>query len=76
MKFQIYHKIWYAFCEVAANKGARSQFEEAIKCIGVDLKPNLGIIKYDDFRIAEGRSGLGSALERPEKMEGTGAGVR
>ena len=44
--------------------------------MGVDLKPNLGTVKYDDFRIAEGRSGLGSAFERPENMEGTGAGVQ
>ena len=52
---------------MAANKGAGSQFEEAIRCIGVDLKPNLGTVKYDDFRFAVGRSGLGSAFESPKK---------
>ena len=61
---------------MAANKGLGCQIEEAIRCIGVDLKPNLSTVKYDDFRLAEGRSGLGSAFERPEKMEGTGAGVQ
>ena len=66
----------YAFCEVAANKGAGSQFQGAVRCIGVDLKPNLGTVKYDAFRIVEGRSGLGSAFEKPERMEGTGAEVR
>ena len=61
---------------MAANKGAGSHFEEAIWRIGVDLKPNLSIVKYDDVRIVENRSGLGSAFEKPEKMEGTGAGVQ
>ena len=61
---------------MAANKGAGSQFEGAIRCMGVDLKPNLGTVKYQDFCFTEGRSGLGSAFERPEKMEGTGAGVQ
>ena len=48
---------------MAANKAVGCQFEQAIKCLGVDLRLNLGTVKYDDFRIAEGRSGLGSALE-------------
>ena len=37
------------FSEVAADKGAGSQFEEAMRCMGVDLKPNLGTVKYDNF---------------------------
>ena len=61
---------------MAANKAAGCQFEEAIRCLGVDLKPNPATANYEDFRFTEGRSGLGSAFERPEKMEGTGAGVR
>ena len=40
------------------------------------MKPNLGTVKYEDFCFTEGRSGLGSAFERPKKMKGTGAGVR
>ena len=64
----------YAFCEVAANKGAGSQFEGAVRCMGVDLKPNLGTVKYDDFRFAEGRSGLGSAFESPKKQGHIGGG--
>ena len=68
--------IFYVFCEVAANKGAGSQFEEATRCIGVDLKPNLGTAKYEDFRFAEGRSGLGSAFEGPKKHGPIGRGVR
>ena len=39
------------------------------------MKLNLSTVKDDDFCFTEGRSGLGSAFERPEKMEGTGAGV-
>ena len=66
----------YIFCEVAANKGAGSQFEEAIWCLGVDLKPNLGTVKYTDFRFVEGRSGLGSAFEGPKKHGHIGRGVR
>ena len=64
------------FCEVEANKAAGCQFEEAIKCLGVELKPNLGTVKYEDFRIAEGRSGLGSAFEGPKKMGRIGGGVQ
>ena len=48
---------------MAAHKGARSQFGEAVKCLGVDLKPNLAIVKYDDFCFAKGRSGLGSVFK-------------
>ena len=61
---------------MGSKKGAGSQFEEAIRCIGVDLKPNLGTVKYDDFRIAEGRSGPGSAFESPKKHGGIGRGVQ
>ena len=75
MKFQIYHKI-ITLCEVAANKDAGSQFEGAVRCMGVDLKPNLGTVKYDDFRFPESRSGLGSAFEGPRKHGDIGRGVR
>ena len=61
---------------MASNKGAGSQFEGAVRCTGVDLKPNLGTVKYDDFRIAEGCSGLGSAFEGPKKHGGIGRGVQ
>ena len=61
---------------MVANKAVGCQFEKAIKCLGVDLRPNLGTIKDDDFCFTERRSGLGSALESPKKMEGTGAGVQ
>ena len=61
---------------MVANKAAGCQFEGAIKCLGVELKPNLGTVKYEDFRCAEGRSGLGSALEGHKKMGGIGRGVR
>ena len=57
---------------MAANKGAGSQFGEAIKCLGVDLRPNLGTVKYDDFCFAEGRSGLGPAFESPEMIGAKG----
>ena len=66
----------YALCKVAANKGAGSQFEGAVKCMGVDLKPTLGIVKYVDFRCTEGRSGLGSAFEGLKKHGHIGGGVR
>ena len=61
---------------MASNKGAGSQFEGAVKCMGVDLKPNLGTVKYDDFRFAEGCSGLGSAFETSKSLRGIGAGVQ
>ena len=61
---------------MASNKGAGSQFEGAVKCMGVDLKPNLGTVKYEDFRFTEGRSSLGSAFEAPKSLRGIGAGVR
>ena len=61
---------------MAANKATGCQFEEAIRCIGVDLKPNLGTVQYDDFRFAEGRSGLGSAFEGPKKHGHIGRGVQ
>ena len=61
---------------MASNKSAGSHFEEAIWHIGVELKPNLGTVKYDDFRIVEGRSGLGSAFEGPKKHGGIGRGVQ
>ena len=61
---------------MAANKGAGSHFEEAIRCLGVDLRPNLGTVKYDDFRIAEGRSGLESAFESLKRHGDIGARVR
>ena len=35
------------------------------------MKPNLGTVKYVDFCFREGRSGLGSAFEKPGKMKGT-----
>ena len=63
-------------CEVAANKGAGSQFGEAVSCIGVDLKPNPASANYEDFCFVEGRSGLGSAFEAPKSLRGIGAGVR
>ena len=66
----------YMFCEVASNKGAGSQFEGAVRCMGVDLKPYLGTVKYQDFRFAEGRSGPGSAFESPKKHGPIGRGVR
>ena len=44
--------------------------------MGVDLKPNLGTVKYEDFRFAEGRSGLGSAFEGPKNHGPIGRGVR
>ena len=61
---------------MAADKGAGSQFGEAIKCIGGDLKPNLATVKYDDFCFVEGRSGLGSALESPKMIGAKGTGVQ
>ena len=44
--------------------------------MGVDLKPNLGTVKYEDFRCAEGRSGLGSAFEGPKNHGPIGRGVQ
>ena len=44
--------------------------------MGVDLKPNLGTVKYEDFCFTEGRSGLGSAFEGPKKHGDIGRGVR
>ena len=61
---------------MVSNKAAGCQFEEAIRCLGVELKPNLGTVKYEDFRFAEGRSGLGSAFKGPKKHGGIGRGVR
>ena len=61
---------------MAANKGAGSQFEGAVRCMGVDLKPNPATANYEDFRFTEGRSGLGSAFETPKSLRGIGAGVR
>ena len=61
---------------MVSNKGAGSQFEGAVRCMGVDLKPNLGTVKYEDFRFAEGRSGLGSAFEGPQNHGHIGRGVR
>ena len=61
---------------MVSNKDARSQFEGAVRCMGVDLKPNLGTVKYEDFRFAEGRSGLGSAFEGPKNHGHIGRGVQ
>ena len=61
---------------MVSNKGTGSHFEGGVRCMGVDLKPNLGIVKYEDFRCAEGRSGLGSAFKGPKKHGGIGRGVR
>ena len=61
---------------MASNKGAGSQFGEAVQRIGVDLKPNPATANYEDFRFMEGSSGLGSALEAPKSLRGIGAGVR
>ena len=61
---------------MAANRGAGSHFEEAIRCLGVDLKPNPATANYEDFRFTESRSGLGSAFETPKSLRGIGAGVR
>ena len=61
---------------MASNKGAGSQFGEAVQRIGVDLKPNPATANYEDFRFTEGRSGLGSAFETPKSLRGIGAGVQ
>ena len=61
---------------MASNKGAGSQFGEAVQRIGVDLKPNPATANYEDFRFTEGGSGLGSAFETPKSLRGIGAGVR
>ena len=61
---------------MAANKGAGSQFEGAVRCMGGDLKPNLGTVKYEDFCCAEGRSGPGSAFEGPQNHGHIGRGVQ
>ena len=66
----------YVFCEVASNKGAGSQFGEAVQRIGVDLKPNPATANYEDFRFTEGGSGLGSAFETSTSLKGIGAGVQ
>ena len=61
---------------MAANKAAGCQFEWAIKCRGVDMKPNLATVKYDDFCFTEGRSSLEFAFEMPKNHGAIGRGVR
>ena len=61
---------------MASNKGAGSQFGEAVQRIGVDLKPNPATANYEDFRFTESGSGLGSAFEPPKKLRGIRVGVQ
>ena len=61
---------------MASNRGAGSQFGEAVQRIGVDLKPNPATANYEDFCFVEGRSGLGSAFKGPKKHGGIGRGVQ
>ena len=49
---------------------------EGRKCLGFDLNANLGAVKYEDFCIVEGCSGLGSALESLKRAGPTGRRVR